>query len=55
MRQEMKGMWYDHRLAPRLVEEAPGAYKDITKVMRAQGDLTRILRKLRPILSYKAP
>jgi tRNA-splicing ligase RtcB len=55
LRQEMNGMWYDHRLAPRLVEEAPGAYKDITKVMRAQGDLTRILRKLRPILCYKAP
>jgi hypothetical protein len=29
------------------------AYKDITAVMRAQGELTRIVRRLRPVLCYK--
>lgn len=52
---QMDGVWFDHRLASRLVEEAPGAYKDITKVMRAQRELTCIVRKLSPILSYKVP
>jgi tRNA-splicing ligase RtcB (3'-phosphate/5'-hydroxy nucleic acid ligase) len=47
------GVWYDHRKAGRLVEEAPAAYKDITKVMRAQGELVRVERRLRPLLSFK--
>jgi RNA-splicing ligase RtcB len=41
------------RIAHRLVDEAPAAYKDITKVMRAQRALTPIVRKLEPVLSYK--
>ncbi|MEZ4294935.1 MAG: RtcB family protein [Polyangiaceae bacterium] len=52
---EAKGVWFDRRLAPRLREEAPGAYKDIGAVMRAQRDLVRIVRRLRPVLAYKAP
>jgi len=35
------------------VGEAPGAYKDIAQVMAAQRELTRIVRRLRPIVSYK--
>ena len=50
---EMRGVYFDHRLVNRLRDEAPGAYKDIGKVMRAQRDLVRIVRRLRPILSYK--
>ena len=42
------------RIAHRLVDEAPAAYKDITKVMRAQRALTRIVRKREPLLSYKS-
>ena len=34
-------------------DEAPSAYKDIAAVMRAQRELTRIERRLRPLLSYK--
>jgi tRNA-splicing ligase RtcB len=49
----MHGVWYDRRLAPRLRDEAPGAYKDIGAVMRAQRSLTRIVRRLRPLLCYK--
>jgi tRNA-splicing ligase RtcB (3'-phosphate/5'-hydroxy nucleic acid ligase) len=50
---EMRGIWFDRRLTARLCDEAPSAYKDIGRVMRAQRDLTRIVRKLRPLLSFK--
>ncbi len=50
---ELRGVWFDHRLAPRLREEAPSAYKDIDDVLRAQHELVRIVRKLRPLLCFK--
>jgi tRNA-splicing ligase RtcB len=50
---QMHGIWFDHRLAHKLRDEAPSAYKDIQGVMHAQRELTRTVRKLRPILSYK--
>ncbi len=53
LEREMEGVWFDHRLAARLVDEAPSAYKDIGEVMRAQADLVRIERRLRPLISYK--
>lgn len=46
-------LWYDHRRAASLRDEAPSAYKDIRQVMKAQRDLTRIVRELRPLLTYK--
>jgi tRNA-splicing ligase RtcB len=52
---QLQSVWFDHRLAPRLRDEAPAAYKDIHAVMRAQKELTRVVRVLRPILSYKGP
>ncbi len=53
LQREMRGVWFDHRHAVRLVDEAPSAYKDIGAVMRAQRELTRIDRELQPLLSYK--
>jgi tRNA-splicing ligase RtcB len=50
---ELRGVWFDHRLAPRLREEAPSAYKDIDAVLRSQAELVRIVRRLRPVLSFK--
>ncbi len=50
---QMKKVWFDHRLAGKLRDEAPAAYKDIHAVMNAQRELTRIVRRLRPVLSYK--
>ncbi len=49
----MEGIWYDHRRSHRLLDEAPEAYKDIRAVMRAQRELTRATRALRPVLSFK--
>jgi tRNA-splicing ligase RtcB (3'-phosphate/5'-hydroxy nucleic acid ligase) len=53
MRRQMQSVWFDHRGTERLRDEAPAAYKDIYAVMRAQKELTRAVRELRPILCYK--
>ena len=50
---QVGSLWFDHRQAARLRDEAPAAYKDIRAVMRAQKRLVRIVRELRPVLSYK--
>ena len=50
---EMHGVIFDAKRAGRLVDEAPSAYRDIRAVMRAQRDLTKIVRELRPILVHK--
>ncbi len=46
-------MWYDHRHASKLRDESPAAYKDIRRVMKAQRELVRVVRELRPVLTYK--
>ncbi len=51
---QLRGVAWDHRRGDVLRDEAPSAYKDIQLVMRAQHDLVRIVRRLRPLLSYKA-
>jgi len=53
LRGQMKGVHFDDRMASRLRDEAPAAYKDIGKVMRAQHEFTRVVRRLVPVLSYK--
>lgn len=52
-RKQMEGVWYDSRLAGVLRDEAPSAYKDIRAVLRAQKDLVKVTRTLRPVLNYK--
>ena len=52
-RQQMEGIWYDCRLTGKLRDEAPTAYKDIRVVLQAQRELVKVVRTLRPILSYK--
>lgn len=50
---QMRGVWFDEHRARQLVDEAPAAYKDIGRVMKAQRELTRIVARLRPVLNYK--
>lgn len=50
---QMQGIWFDYRMARALREESPVAYKDIGAVLRAQRDLVKIIRTLRPVLNYK--
>jgi tRNA-splicing ligase RtcB len=52
-RRQMTGIWYDFRLGEQLRDEAPSVYKDIRAVLRAQRELVKVTRTLRPILSYK--
>ncbi len=54
LRRQMEGVWYDSRLAGRLRDEAPSAYKDIRAVLRAQKELVKVIRTLRPVLNYKS-
>lgn len=49
----MRDVWFDRSRADALREEAPSAYKDIDRVMRAQRKLVRVIRKLRPVLNFK--
>jgi tRNA-splicing ligase RtcB len=53
LQRQMGGVWYDFRQADRLRDEAPGAYKDIRAVARAQRDLVKVVRVLQPLLNYK--
>jgi tRNA-splicing ligase RtcB (3'-phosphate/5'-hydroxy nucleic acid ligase) len=53
LRRQMEGIWYDSRLTGQLRDEAPSAYKDIRAVLRAQKELVKVIRTLRPVLNYK--
>jgi len=53
LRSQMGRVWYDFRQSERLRDEAPGAYKDIRAVARAQGELVKVVRVLRPVLNFK--
>jgi tRNA-splicing ligase RtcB len=50
---QMRGVWFETSLAHRLRDVAPSAYRDIGRVMRAQKELTRVVRRLRPVLVCK--
>ena len=52
-RRQMEGVWYDYRLTGKLRDEAPAAYKDIRAVFKAQRELVKVIRTLRPVLNYK--
>ena len=53
LRRQMEGVWYDYRLTGKLRDEAPAAYKDIRAVLKAQRELVKVVRTLRPVLNYK--
>jgi tRNA-splicing ligase RtcB len=53
LQRQMGQVWYDFRQSDRLRDEAPSAYKDIRAVARAQKDLVKVIRVLRPVLNYK--
>lgn len=53
LQRQMAGVWYDYRNAELLRDEAPSAYKYIRAVARAQRDMVKVVRVLRPVLNYK--
>jgi tRNA-splicing ligase RtcB len=50
---QLGGVHFPRELVDALRDEAPGAYKDIGAVMRAQRDLVKVVRRLRPVLAWK--
>jgi tRNA-splicing ligase RtcB len=50
---EMDGKTWLANKAARLVDEAPGAYKDIDQVMAEQSDLVEVENELHQVLNYK--
>jgi tRNA-splicing ligase RtcB len=55
LRRQMRGVTFDERAESALVEEAPEAYKDPRAVMRAQRDLVKTVRVLKPVVNFKSP
>jgi tRNA-splicing ligase RtcB len=53
LKRQMAEVWFDPRLADSLRDESPKSYKDVRSVLRAQEELVRIERTLRPLLVYK--
>ena len=53
LQRQMKGVWFDWRLADAIRDEAPSAYKDIRAVLKEQHDLVKVRCTLRPLLNYK--
>jgi tRNA-splicing ligase RtcB len=53
VRRQMGEVWFDPRLTDALREESPKGYKDVRSVMRAQAELVKVVRTLRPVLVYK--
>ncbi len=46
-------IWFDRRKSFLLRDEAPGAYKDIGTVMKAQRALVHVTQKLTPLINFK--
>ncbi|MCP5521644.1 MAG: RtcB family protein [Verrucomicrobiales bacterium] len=55
LKRQLGAVKYDDRQLARLCDEAPGAYRDIRKVMQAQHDLVRRRARLNPVLNFKFP
>ncbi len=53
LERQLDGVHFPREQAAALRDEAPSAYKDIGSVMRAQRDLVKVVRRLRPVLSWK--
>lgn len=54
LRSQLGKTYFMESDVPALCEEAPEAYKNVAAVLRAQKDLVKRARRLRPVLSYKA-
>jgi tRNA-splicing ligase RtcB len=53
LREQMKGRAWNRDRAGALLDEIPGAYKDLAQVMADQADLVEIEHSMREILNYK--
>lgn len=51
---QMRGVTFNRELIGSLRSEAPSAYRDLRDVLHAQTELVRVVRTLRPLVSFKA-
>lgn len=51
---QMRGVTFDRELTSSLRSEAPAAYRDLRDVLHAQAELIRVVRTLKPLVSFKA-
>jgi tRNA-splicing ligase RtcB len=51
---QMRGVTFDRELTSSLRSEAPAAYRDLRDVLHAQAELVRVVRTLKPLVSFKA-
>ena len=54
LKRTMQRVVFDEENARRLIEEAPCVYRDLREVMEAQRELVRVVRRVTPMVSYKA-
>ena len=54
LKHQLSGVWFDPEHADALREESPRAYKDVRAVAKAQKELARVIRTLKPVLGFKA-
>ena len=53
LREQMKGRAWNRDRAGALLDEIPGAYKDLAQVMADQADLVEVEHSMREVLNYK--
>jgi tRNA-splicing ligase RtcB len=53
LREQMGGITWNESATRHLVDEAPGAYRDINKVMQRQKDLVAVEARLRQLVNLK--
>jgi RNA-splicing ligase RtcB len=53
LREQMRGKAWNRDRAGALLDEIPGAYKDLAQVMADQSDLVEVEQSMREILNYK--
>lgn len=52
-KRQMKDRAWQERMARKLLDEAPGAYKDVHEIIRAQADLVTVDAELEAVANYK--
>jgi tRNA-splicing ligase RtcB len=50
---QLASVWYDPAALESMTAEAPGAYRDLRKVLEVQRDIVKVVRRVRPVLTLR--
>jgi tRNA-splicing ligase RtcB len=50
---QLASVWYDPASLQSMTAEAPGAYRDLRKVLEVQRDIVKVVRRVRPVLTLR--